>query len=234
MDMLTPSDITATDGVVEATFYDGNDYANPLPASSGIYFYPGETVTVYVSVKINDVMFYYVLTVFRPQIITPIIHRRVELPAGFRTTPGAGAHYVNSGKDFVFYMPVDVVPDGHVLHVTTDRASDDEGGITVKLTDDGRYEVRIRAIREDIVIAISFTDMTNVGNVAVAASKVWSSSGTLHIVSALSGDAYIYNVSGVLVKIQRCTAGETTQTALARGYILLLWTDLVGKWLLIS
>ncbi|MDR3308606.1 MAG: T9SS type A sorting domain-containing protein, partial [Tannerella sp.] len=56
------------------------------------------------------------------------------------------------------------------------------------------------------------------GNEAVVSTaKVWSSGGKLHIASAITGEARIYNVTGMLVKIQPYIAGETSKTTLSGG-----------------
>jgi hypothetical protein len=151
--------------------------------------------------------------------VSSITHSRVDLPSDFQTNPVSGSYYVNSGDDFIFYLPVEAVPSGQTPNVTTGRDTDTQGGVVITLRDNGRYEIRIRAIRQDIVVSISFI----VGNESVPTAKVWSSGGTLYITSTVAGKAHIYNVVGVPLKILSCIAGETIQTTLTGGlYIVAL------------
>jgi hypothetical protein len=55
-----------------------------------------------------------------------------------------------------------------------------------------------------------------------SATKVWAHGSVLYVAAATSGDAYIYNVSGQLVKTVSHFAGETTTTQLPDGVYIVV------------
>jgi hypothetical protein len=84
--------------------------------------------------------------------------------------------------------------------------------------EDGTYLYVLKQVVEPCTISFGpdFASRTT-GNEVIIDAKVRSSAGKLHITSAVTGEARIYHVSGVLLKIQPYIAGETTSTTLERG-----------------
>ncbi|MDR2470058.1 MAG: T9SS type A sorting domain-containing protein, partial [Tannerella sp.] len=60
---------------------------------------------------------------------------------------------------------------------------------------------------------------TGIESPQATATKVWAHGGTLYIAASTSGTAYVYNVSGQLVKTLHATSlhGETVSIPLPRG-----------------
>jgi hypothetical protein len=186
-----------------------------------IELYPGETVTVYVTVKIGNMMYYYALTITRPADLRPIIRRSETLPtiAGATTNPPAGVHYVNSGSDFVFTLTLtgaglrSSAPP--VIRTGRDNMPDD---VVVTSNADGTYTVCIREIRSAITLSIDLST----GNTDVDGDRIWSSGHTLYIYATHDGEARIYGLTGQLVKALPYTAGETAQTTLPQGVYIVV------------
>jgi uncharacterized repeat protein (TIGR02543 family) len=152
--------------------------------------------------------------------IEPVVAMyRVEFPLEFPASDVYGVYYIKSGDDFTFLLPSDIVPPGKELRITTGRANDLEGGVVITLKDNGKYEVVIRDIRENITVQIELVT----GNDDIPTAKVWAYDHTLYITSLTNSEARIYNTSGILAKILPCLAGETAKTQLERGiYIVVI------------
>jgi hypothetical protein len=153
---------------------------------------------------------------------TPIIQREVTLDVSpyFVSDPSPGIFSVESMHNLkITLTPLGTLPDGYVPKVTTNRRliPDDKGGVNVTLNDDGTYTVRIMRIQEETVITIAASPATASENIS-AVARAWSYGRQLYIVAgATNGQAYIYSISGVLVKIIPFAAGETVHTTLPTG-----------------
>jgi hypothetical protein len=67
-------------------------------------------------------------------------------------------------------------------------------------------------------VAITYTVApTGIESPQASTTKVWAYGSTLYITATTSGEAYIYNLSGQLVKMLPHFAGETATTQLPRG-----------------
>jgi hypothetical protein len=155
---------------------------------------------------------------------TPIIRRKVTLDVSphFASSIAPGSFYVESYSNLTFVLtPLATLPDGYEPKVTTDRSNitGDNGGVQVTRNADGTYTVRIAYIIEETVITVRAVDPATAVD-PVSATRVWSYGNRLYITApATSGRAYIYNTSGMLVKIVTHTAGETAVTLLPEAGI---------------
>ena len=153
---------------------------------------------------------------------TPSIPRRVTIePAEhFDLNPSPGIHHVESTKNMdITLTPRATLPEGYVPRVTTGRTifpDDTPGNIRITANADGTYTVRIFYIIEEVVVRITAVPDDDTGSEQPsAAPRVWSHGRRLYIAApSTSGRAYIYNVSGRLVKIVSHIAGETVVTQL--------------------
>jgi hypothetical protein len=154
--------------------------------------------------------------------IPPSIRREVTLPhiPGATTDPPAGTYYIDSGEDFIFTVYPDPANSLLTLFVTAGRIFDENGGgVTWTANGDGSYTVRIRQIRENITVSVSFST----GNSAIdGGTQVWSHADALYIASPRDGEARIYSLSGVLMKIIPFAAGETVRTQLPGGFYIVV------------
>jgi hypothetical protein len=152
----------------------------------------------------------------------PSIPRAVIIPQipGATTDPPAGTYYVDSGEDFVFTLTPDPANSLLTLFVTAGRLFDENGGgVTWTANGDGSYTVRIRQIRENISVSVSFST----GNSVIdGGTQVWAHAGTLYIAAPRDGEARIYTLSGVLMKIIPFAAGETVRTQLPDGFYIVV------------
>jgi hypothetical protein len=148
----------------------------------------------------------------------PAIMREVVLPQveGATTSPPAGTYRVESGRDFTFTLaPAADRAFSAVPEISADRPNG--SGVTVTPNGDGTYAVRIHAIHRSITVGIDApTDITSNDNMP-AADRVWTAAGHLYLVSAVTGDAKVYNATGVMVKIIHCVEGETVRVPLSAG-----------------
>jgi hypothetical protein len=154
----------------------------------------------------------------------PDIRRRVTLNVSpyFISDPSSGVFYVESMHNLeITLTPLITLPDGYAPQVTTNRRIiPDDRGVNVTLHDDGTYTIRIMRIQEETSITISASPPTANENIATVA-RAWSHGRNLYIAAgATHGRAYIYNISGILVKILPFVAGETTHTTLPAGIYL--------------
>jgi hypothetical protein len=113
--------------------------------------------------------------------------------------------------------PLASLPSGYVPQVTTDRrlVPDSEQSIEILPDADGTYTVRIRSVLEAAVVTVTAVAFQSAEQAVPA--QVWSYGRQLYIASSVSGRAYIYNVSGRVVKIVPTVAGETVAQALSPG-----------------
>ncbi|MDR3269389.1 MAG: InlB B-repeat-containing protein [Tannerella sp.] len=216
---LTPEDIYTGDDADIITFYTDPGCTQPVRA---VDLYQGETVTVYIAVKVGNMTFYYAIDVTRLSEFTPLIRRNVTLPLidGVVTDPPAGLHQVISGRDFVFTLTSTGVGlysnTSPLVRTGRDNLSDDV--LITPTTAAGTYTVRIRAVRSDITLSIDL--MT--ANTDVATAKVRSYGHTLYISATGDGTARIYGLTGQLIKALPHTASETAQTTLPRGVYIVV------------
>jgi hypothetical protein len=153
---------------------------------------------------------------------TPIIRRRVTLDVSpyFRSDLQPGSFYVESTHNLVITLtPLPTLPAGYEPKVTTNRISppDDKGGVTFTLNDDGTYTVRIARIQQNITVTVGASFATANENIPSTA-RAWGYGQRLYIAAgANDGQAYIYNMTGVLVKILPYVSGETVFTTLPAG-----------------
>jgi hypothetical protein len=54
----------------------------------------------------------------------------VDLSPSFQTIPEASIYYINSGEDFIFYLPSDIVPKGQVPVVSIGFTAGNEAVLT--------------------------------------------------------------------------------------------------------
>jgi hypothetical protein len=160
---------------------------------------------------------------------TPVIPRKVTLDVSphFVSDPAPGSFYVNSFSNLeITLTPRASLPEGYKPRVTTDRVlpDDNKGGVKVTAHEDGTYTVRIAYIIENTVVTVETVAQPNVGDVgnevasASAAIRVWSYGRQLYLsAGATAGQAYVYNVSGVLVKTIPFASGETHSVVLPAG-----------------
>ncbi|MDR2041274.1 MAG: hypothetical protein LBP98_03025 [Tannerella sp.] len=201
-----------------AVTYNGQDR---LPDIPGTY-----TVTLEIGNGVNFTAATFVLGTFTIHLPPyPSLTRQVTLPAiaGVTTTPPAGLHALSSGHDFKFIIHPSAVLAGLEPAVTTGRETDDQGGVTRTLNDDGSYTVIVRAIHQDIELHIALVPATATGTAAVSTAAVWSSGNRIYISAVRTGQARIYSLTGTLVKTVSVHAGETAATTLPAGvYIVAL------------
>jgi hypothetical protein len=163
------------------------------------------------------------IVIVMPEI--PVISRHVTLNVSshFASDPLPGEFYVQSGRTFTLTLtPLATLPEGYEPRVTTNRhnVSDDQGGVKIQRNENGTYTVRIVYITESTVITVEAvaTSSTTGDEDVTGAARVWSYGGRLYIVGGpVDGRAYIYQVSGVLMKIIPFTAGETVTATLPDG-----------------
>jgi uncharacterized repeat protein (TIGR02543 family) len=165
-------------------------------------------------------------------IAPPIVQRRVDIVgaegvtvavyAGDALIPGPGRFYVNGHDDFVFIAgyngnpPLKVMAKGFYSGKNIELIGHDLG--------DGTYRYVLIQVAEPWTITFGPDPASEVmDNEAVSKANVYAYGNTLYITSAVGGEARIYNVTGVLVKIQPYIAGETAKTTLAKGiYIVVM------------
>jgi hypothetical protein len=143
----------------------------------------------------------------------PVIVRSVFIPlvSGITTDPIAGEYMLYSGGDFRFTI---LAPVNGMPKVTTGRASDEAGGVSVKKNEeDGSYSVVIHEIRQNIVLTIVVNeDLSGPSrNEIISSNRVWSSGNNLYIEAAGSGQVQIYALTGALVKTLAVSAGENVE-----------------------
>jgi hypothetical protein len=124
-----------------------------------------------------------------------------------------GIIYVPSQKDFVFTAYSD-----EEIEVTTDRGTDDQGGVDVKNNNDGSYTITIRRVRSTIKISIKKFVITESGaggdngetaNTTITGDAVWAAGGTLYVQTANAGTLAIYNITGQLYKVENISGSYT-------------------------
>jgi uncharacterized repeat protein (TIGR02543 family) len=158
--------------------------------------------------------------------LPPIVRRPVDiLPAagvtmavdeGDALVPGPGRFYARVGGDFVFIAnyngssPLKVMSIGYYSGDSIEVIGHD--------LRDGTYRYVLEGVIEPWTITFG-PDLASetTGNEVINNASVRAFGNTLYITSAVVGEARIYSVAGVLVKIQPFIAGTTTQTTLAKG-----------------
>ena len=158
---------------------------------------------------------------------TPSLPRRVTIERAehFDLYPSPGIYHVESREDMdITLTPRATLPTGYVPQVTTGRVilpDDQSGNIRITANADGTYTVRIFYIIEEVVVTVTAVPDDDTGSEQPAvAPRVWSHGRRLYIAApSTSGRAYIYNVSGRLVKIVSHAAGETVVTQLPEAGI---------------
>lgn len=151
---------------------------------------------------------------------TPTVFHSVTLPQveGATTDPIAGSYEVEAWSSFRFYLTLDKEYDLSEPVVTTDR-----GETITPRSSDGAYIIKY--IRQPVEIYIDniIKNPDPVANETIKTdqSKVWTKEGNLHIVSATTGQLYIYTVEGRLQKRQIVTAGETITIPLPEGFYII-------------
>ena len=151
---------------------------------------------------------------------TPTVLHLVTLPQveGATTDPIAGIYEVEAWSSFRFYLTLDKEYDLSEPVVTTDRSET----ITPR-NSDGAYIIKY--IRQPIEIYIDniVKNPDPVANETIKTdqSKVWTEGGCLHIISATTGQLYIYTVEGKLQKKQPVITGETVTIPLPEGFYII-------------
>ncbi|MDR1524812.1 MAG: hypothetical protein LBS79_06100, partial [Tannerella sp.] len=161
---------------------------------------------------------------------TPVIQYLVTLDVSpyFLSDPQSGSFYVESMHDLTFTLtPLPTLPAGYEPKVTTNRLlyPDDKGGVEVTRNDGGTWTVRIAYILEETEVTVEAVDpLSATGNEDIpAGARVWSSDRRLYVAAgATDGRAYIYNMTGVLMRILPYTAGETVFTTLPAGIYIVV------------
>jgi hypothetical protein len=88
--------------------------------------------------------------------------------------------------------------------------------VKVTRNDDGTYTVLIACVQQNITVTVTAVSPVAT-NEHIAGARVWSYGNRLYVAATQPGQAYIYNVSGVLVKILPFAAGETVSATLPAG-----------------
>lgn len=151
---------------------------------------------------------------------TPTVFHSVTLPQveGATTDPIAGSYEVEAWSSFRFYLTLDKEYDLSEPVVTTDR-----GETITPRSSDGAYIIKY--IRQPVEIYIDniIKNPDPVANETIKTdqSKVWTKEGNLHIVSATTGQLYIYTVEGKLQKKQPVITGETVTIPLPEGFYII-------------
>lgn len=151
---------------------------------------------------------------------TPTVFHSVTLPQveGATTDPIAGIYEVEAWSSFRFYLTLDKEYDLSEPVVTTDR-----GETITPRNSDGAYIIKY--IRQPVEIYIDniVKNPDPVANETIKTdqSKVWTEGGCLHIISATTGQLYIYTVEGKLQKKQPVITGETVTIPLPEGFYII-------------
>lgn len=151
---------------------------------------------------------------------TPTVFHSVTLPQveGATTDPIAGIYEVEAWSSFRFYLTLDKEYDLSEPVVTTDR-----GETITPRNSDGAYIIKY--IRQPVEIYIDniVKNPDPVANETIKTdqSKVWTEGGCLHIISATTGQLYIYTVEGKLQKKQPVITGETVTIPLSEGFYII-------------
>ncbi|WP_293715106.1 T9SS type A sorting domain-containing protein [uncultured Parabacteroides sp.] len=151
---------------------------------------------------------------------TPTVFHSVTLPAveGATTDPIPGIYEVEAWSSFRFYLTLDKEYDLSEPVVTTDR-----GETITPRNSDGAYIIKY--IRQPVEIYIDniVKNPDPVANETIKTdqSKVWTEGGCLHIISATTGQLYIYTVEGKLQKKQPVITGETITIPLPEGFYII-------------
>ena len=129
--------------------------------------------------------------------------------------PAQQFYDVPSGNDFVFTIRPAA---GKVPKVTTSRnnKTPDNLGVEIKPStkEPGGYDVRIRKVREELTVTVTYEGNSNV---EAAATRVWGENGQLYIMSSATGRANVYNVLGKLNRSVTLSAGETKSVSVPAG-----------------
>mgnify|MGYP000984879834 CR=1 FL=1 len=129
--------------------------------------------------------------------------------------PAQQFYDVPSGNDFVFTIRPAA---GKVPKVTTSRnnKTPDNLGVEIKPStkEPGGYDVRIRKVREELTVTVTYEGNSNV---EAAATRVWGENGQLYIMSSAAGRANVYNVLGKLNRSVTLSAGETKSVSVPAG-----------------
>ena len=151
---------------------------------------------------------------------TPTVFHSVTLPQveGATTDPIASIYEVEAWSSFRFYLTLDKEYDLSEPVVTTDR-----GETITPRNSDGAYIIKY--IRQPVEIYIDniVKNPDPVANETIKTdqSKVWTEGGCLHIISATTGQLYIYTVEGKLQKKQPVITGETVTIPLPEGFYII-------------
>jgi hypothetical protein len=175
----------------------------------------------------DEDMHFYIRGFFKDTVNNyPQIVREIQIPLmpNVITDPGAGAHHVNSGDDFIFTVTLTGIYSGMFPEVSTSRRllSDREGVTIVPLGND-EYRVTIHVVREHFSIGVTATEADpGQGVEEIDVPRVWTSEGQVHIYATRSGEARIYTLTGALVKNLALVAGTTNSTSLNAGFYVVV------------
>ena len=129
--------------------------------------------------------------------------------------PAQQFYDVPSGKDFDFMIRPAA---GKVPKVTTSRNDKTPDNLGVKIEpskkEAGAYDVKIRKVREELTVTITYEGNSNV---EAAGTRVWGENGQLYIMSSAAGRANVYNVLGKLNRSVTLSAGETKSVSVPAG-----------------
>lgn len=129
--------------------------------------------------------------------------------------PAQQFYDVPSGKDFDFTIRPAA---GKVPKVTTSRNDKTPDNLGVKIEpskkEAGAYDVKIRKVREELTVTITYEGNSNV---EAAGTRVWGENGQLYIMSSAAGRANVYNVLGKLNRSVTLSAGETKSVSVPAG-----------------
>jgi hypothetical protein len=159
----------------------------------------------------------------------------VTLPsiAGAVPRPSAGRHVLVSGADFEFTLYPSSALAGYEPSVTTGRASaDGDPDVLCTPNADGSYTVRIRAVRQDITVAITFPGAsTDADVVEQTALTVYAVPGAIAVENARSEAVVlrVYTLAGTLVRRLTAAPGTTRLTA-APGVYIVVTGDNSTRW----
>lgn len=149
----------------------------------------------------------------------PTTYYTVTLPEveGLTTDPGAGSYEVESWGSFRFYLTLaeGYKKDSHPV-VTTDR------GETIKpRQSDGAYVVG--AVRSDVNVSVSGIVPDNATGIAdiESATRIRVVGRTLHITVSKEAEAYICDMSGCMLPLQKLAPGTNRVNVQSSGIYLI-------------
>lgn len=147
--------------------------------------------------------------------VVPTLPRAVVVPpiSGATSSLPAGRYFVESASDFTFTLtPFD---PALVPAVRTGRTPDGSD-VVITPAGDGSFTVVVTGIRQSVTLSIDF--VTSAATPSV--NGIRANGQGLGITASAPGEAYVYGLTGALVKVVQYPAGETAVALPAGLYIV--------------